>query len=406
MVFQSLKRSDLLRQSSFQLLQPQLVEWRRQLHQQPELGYGEELTAEFVSQQLTAWGIDHQTGIAKTGIVATISGNSPGRTLAIRADMDALPIHEENDVPYRSRHDGLMHACGHDGHTAILLGTAYHLSQHREEFAGEVKLIFQPAEEGLGGAKAMIEAMVLQDPNVDSIIGLHLWNDLPLGKVGIRSGPLMAASEAFNCKILGVGGHGGMPHQTIDAVVVGAHIINALQTIVSRNIDPLETAVVTVGELYAGTKNNVVAATAQMSGTVRYFNPALGEFISQRIEQIISGVCRQHGADYELNYRRISPPVVNDAAMTDLVRSVAESTIDIPLDVVSEYQTLAGEDMAFFLQTLPGCYFLLGTANPEKGFTYPHHNSRFDFDETALGIGVEIFVRCVEKFCTCSQDEN
>jgi amidohydrolase len=380
---------------TIQSLQPSLVDWRRKLHQRPELGFCEQLTALVVSQKLTEWGIEHQTGIAKTGIVATIKGNGTGRVLAIRADMDALPINEENEVPYRSVHPGIMHACGHDGHTAILLGVGYYLSRHRD-FTGTVKLIFQPAEEGLGGALAMIEAGVLKD--VEAIIALHLWNNLPLGIVGVRSGALMAASESFNCKILGKGGHGGLPHQTVDAVVVASHVINVLQTIVARNVDPLESVVVTVGQLHSGTKRNVIASTAELSGTVRYFNPNLSDFLPKRIEQVIAGVCQLHGASYEFGYQRISPPVVNDAVLAEMVNSVALSVLD-PQGVLPNCQTMAGEDMALYLQEVPGCFFFLGSANSEKGLGYPHHHPRFDFDEIALGMGVEVFVRCVESFC-------
>lgn len=380
-------------------LQAQLVEWRRGLHQRPELGFQEKLTAGFVAQKLTEWGIDHQTGIAETGIVATIAGRQPGPVLGIRADMDALPIQEESEVPYRSQHDGIMHACGHDGHTAIALGTAHYLAQHRDIFAGTVKLIFQPAEEGPGGAQPRIEAGVLHNPEVDAMIGLHLWNNLPLGTVGVRSGPLMAAVELFRCQILGKGGHGAMPHQTIDTVLVSAQIVNALQTIVARNVNPLDAAVVTVGELHAGAAMNVIAATARLSGTVRYFNPELATTISQRLEQIIAGVCQSHGATYDLNYQHLYPPLINDKGMAQLVRSVAETVVETPAGVVPECQTMGGEDMAFFLQQVPGCYFFLGSANPQKNLAYPHHHPRFDFDETALGLGVEMFVRCVEKFC-------
>lgn len=380
-------------------LQPQLVEWRRHLHQRPELGFQEQLTAQFVAQKLQDWGIEHQTGIAKTGIVATISSERPGPVLAIRADMDALPIQEQNEVPYRSQHDGVMHACGHDGHTAIALGTAYYLSQNREHFAGTVKIIFQPAEEGPGGAKPMIEEGVLKNPDVDAIIGLHLWNSLPLGTVGVRSGALMAAVECFRCTILGKGGHGAMPHQTVDSVVVSAQIVNALQTIVARNVNPLESAVVTVGELHAGTAHNIIADTARMSGTVRYFNPAMEGYLGKRIEQVIAGICQSQGATYELDYWQLYPPVINDAKIAELVRSVASDVVETSAGIVPECQTMAAEDMAFFLQAVPGCYFFLGSSNPAKNLAYPHHHPRFDFDETALAMGVEIFVCCVEKFC-------
>ncbi|BDI15176.1 peptidase M20 [Nostoc cf. commune SO-36] len=400
---------------SIRSLQPQLVEWRRRLHQQPELGFQEKLTAEFVSEKLQEWGIEHKIGIAHTGIVATIKGNKVPSTdainrvslnsplptpqvLAIRADMDALPIQELNEVPYKSQHDGVMHACGHDGHTAIALGTAYHLQQHRQDFSGTVKIIFQPAEESPGGAKPMIEAGVLKNPDVDAIIGLHLWNNLPLGTVGVRAGALMAAVECFNCTILGKGGHGALPHQTVDSVVVSAQIVNALQTIVARNVNPIDSAVVTVGELHAGTKRNVIADTARMSATVRYFNPSLKGFFKERVEQIIAGICQSHGASYHLEYWSLYPPVINDIRMAELVRSVAEEVLETSMGIAPECQTMAAEDMSFFLQEVPGCYFFLGSANSAKDLAYPHHHPRFDFDETALAMGVEIFIRCVEKY--------
>ncbi|PSF37418.1 amidohydrolase [Aphanothece hegewaldii CCALA 016] len=381
-------------------LQSQLVTWRRQLHQKPELAFTERLTAALIAQKLEKMGIEHYTEIAQTGIVAIIKSAYPGPVLAIRADMDALPIQEENEVEYRSQDDGKMHACGHDGHIAIALGTAYYLSQHRHAFKGTVKIIFQPAEEGPGGAKPMIEAGVLKNPDVDAIIGLHLWNNLPLGTVGVRSGALMAAVETFHILIQGKGGHGAMPHQTVDSIVVGAQIINALQTIVARNVNPIDSAVVTVGEFHAGSANNVIADTAVMDGTVRYFNPAYDGYFEKRLHSIIQGICQAYGANYELDYWQLYPPVINNAQIAELVRSVAVEVVETPAGIVPECQTMGGEDMSFFLQEVPGCYFFLGSANSEKGLAYPHHHPRFDFDETALAMGVEIFVRCVEKFCS------
>lgn len=378
---------------------PQLIEWRRRFHRRPELGFQEQLTAEFLSDRLTELAIPHQTGIAQTGIVARVEGTQPGPVLAIRADMDALPIQEANEVPYRSLFDGVMHACGHDGHTAIALGTAAYLSKHREDFCGTVKIIFQPAEEGPGGAKPMIEAGVLKNPDVDGIIGLHLWNNLPLGVVGVRGGALMAAVENFRCTIFGRGGHGAMPHQTIDSIVIAAQIVTALQTIVARNIDPIDSAVVTVGELHGGSAENVIADSAWMRGTIRYFNPNLESYFCDRLEKIIAGICQGHEADYTLDYSPLYPPVINDEGMADLVRSVAREVVETPLGIAPTCQTMGGEDMSFFLQEVPGCYFFLGSANPDKGLAYPHHHPRFDFDESALAMGVEMFVRCVERFC-------
>ncbi|MEM6612271.1 MAG: M20 family metallopeptidase [Cyanobacteria bacterium P01_C01_bin.72] len=379
-------------------LQDQLVEWRRSIHQKPELGFEELITSELILRQLRQWDIPCQGGIAKTGVVATIDSGSPGRVMAIRADMDALPVQEENEVPYRSQHDGKMHACGHDGHTAIALGTAYYLQQHRHEWQGTVKIIFQPAEEGPGGAKPMVEAGVLKNPDVEAIIGLHLWNNLPLGTVGVRSGALMAAVECFRATVMGKGGHGAMPDQTVDSIVVASQIVNALQTIVSRNVKPLDAAVVTVGEFHGGTALNVIADTAELSGTVRYFNPELESLIGDRLEAIFAGICQMHGADYKLDHWQLYPPTINDKAIAELVRSVALEVVETPVGVVPECQTMGGEDMSFFLNEVPGCYFFLGSANPAKQLAYPHHHPRFDFDETALGMGVEMFVRCVEKF--------
>lgn len=386
-------------------LQPHLVAWRRTIHERPELAFKEKLTSEFISKKLTEWEIEHQTGIAETGIVAIIKGKKVSseisgkeKVLAIRADMDALPIKEENEVSYRSQHEGIMHACGHDGHTAIALGTAYFLHEHRQNFAGIVKIIFQPAEEGPGGAKPMIEAGVLKNPDVNAIVGLHLWNVLPMGTVGVRSGALMAATEAFTCTIFGKGGHGAMPHQTVDSILVAAQIVNNLQSIVSRNVDPIDSAVVTVGKFHAGSAFNVIADKAEIAGTVRYFNPAVGEMIPQKIDQIIAGVCQTYGAKYELDYRRQYPATTNDAGIAELVRSVAVNVVETPLGIVPDCQTMAAEDMSFFLQKVPGCYFFLGSANPSLNLAFPHHHPRFDFDETVLGMGVEIFVRCVEKY--------
>lgn len=245
----------------------------------------------------------------------------------------------------------------------------------------------------------MIRAGVLRNPDVEAIIGLHLWNNLPLGTVGLREGALMAAVEVFDLVIQGKGGHGAMPHQTVDAIVVGAQIVNALQTIVARNLDPLQSGVVTVGEFQAGRAHNVIADTAKLSGTVRYFDPGLDGFFKQRIEQIVAGICQSHGASYQFDYQALYPPVINNRQITTLVRSVAETVIETPAGIVPNCQTMGGEDMSFFLQAVPGCYFFLGAANLNKGLTFPHHHPRFDFDETALGIGVELFVRCVEAFC-------
>ena len=239
---------------------------------------------------------------------------------------------------------------------------------------------------------------MLKNPDVDAIIGLHLWNNLPLGTIGVRSGALMAAVERFSLTIQGKGGHGAMPHQTVDSIVLASQIVTALQTIVSRNVNPIDSAVVTVGQFNAGTAKNVIADTASLAGTVRYFNPNLADFFHHRIESIVAGICAAYGATYKLDYIKFYPPVINDEKITELVRSVAIDLVETPLGVVPECQTMGGEDMSFFLQEVPGCYFFVGSANPDRSLAYPHHHPRFDFDETALATGVEMFVRCVEKY--------
>lgn len=379
-------------------LQAQLVRWRRKIHQHPELGFQEQLTAQFIAEKLDSWGIQHQAGIAQTGVVATLEGNKPGPVLALRADMDALPIQEENEVPYRSQCDGVMHACGHDGHTAIALGTAYYLAQHCNDFQGTVKIVFQPAEEGPGGAKPMVEAGVLSNPAVEAVVSLHLLNNLPIGTIGVRQGAILAADETFDCTIFGKGGHGAMPDQTIDSIVVVSQIITTLQSIVARNLDPLDTVAISVGKLEAGTAINAIADAAYFGGTVRYFNPDLGKLIRQRLEEIIAGVCQAHGATYTLNYSQNYPPVINDPTISSFVNSIALNVVESPEKVISDCQLMAADDVAFFLQTVPGCHFFIGSANSEKNLVYPHHHPRFDFDEAALSLGVEMFVRCVEKF--------
>ncbi|MEN9259806.1 MAG: M20 family metallopeptidase [Thermostichus sp. HHBFW_bins_43] len=380
-----------------QALQPELVTWRRHIHKYPELGFREEQTAAYISQRLKSWGIPHQTGIAHTGIVAIIEGEQPGPTLALRADMDALPIEEANEVEYRSCLPNTMHACGHDGHTAIAMGTAKLLQQHRQHLRGRVKVIFQPAEEGPGGAKPMLEAGVLKNPDVEGILGLHLWNNRPLGSIGVKSGPSMAFADRFQIQVIGRGGHAAIPHQTVDAIVVGSQIVSALQTIVSRNVDPMLPAVVTVGRFRAGDAFNVIAPSAEIWGTVRSFHPEVAELIPKRIEEIVAGICQAHGATYEFQFERRYPAVHNDPAMTALVEKSVRQVFGSEAVIIPE-MTMGGEDVSFFMNEVPGCYFFVGSANSEKGLDYPHHHPRFDFDEGALGIGVELFLRCIENY--------
>ena len=382
---------------------PGLVADRRYLHQHPELGLQEHETARFVAERLRALGVEEiRTGIGATGVTGLIRGaaGEGNRVVALRADMDALPIAEENDVDYRSQHAGVMHACGHDAHVTILLGTARMLSEMRERFAGTVKLIFQPGEEGLGGAKAMIADGALENPKPDAIFGLHVWQDFDLGIVAARPGTAMVGADAFTIAVQGQGGHGALPHRCIDPIAVGAQVVVALQMIVGREVDPTLPGVVTVGSFHAGKASNVIPDTAELSGTIRTVTEGQRDEMRARVREIAEGVAATMRARAEIAFDEHSaPPVVNDPALTQVVRAAAaevvgpEGSIDGPLMVVSE-------DMAEFLNRVPGCFFFVGSRNAERGLTWGHHHPRFDIDEAALAIGVETMTRTVLRYLT------
>ena len=369
---------------------PQVVADRRYLHQHPELGYQEENTARFVAARLRELGIETRTGVAKTGVVGLLHGaQGMGKTVLLRADMDALPITELNDVPYKSLNPGIMHACGHDAHTAMLLGVARLLAERQDRFKGTVKFIFQPSEEAApGGAKPMIDAGVLENPRVDAAFGVHIGQDLPVGTIGVCTGPTNAASDGFVATIKGNGGHAARPHTSVDPVVVAAACITALQTLVSREVNPLRQAVITVGALHAGTVANVIPEEAIMRGTVRTFDDGVRQHLAERIPALIGGIAAAMRAEADVQYRLGYPALVNDAAMTDLVREVAREVVG-PRRLIEREPGMGGEDMAYFLQRVPGCFFRIGSRNPERGLTYGHHHPRFDIDdEQALPIGV------------------
>ncbi len=374
-----------------------VVAIRRDLHQHPELAFEEHRTAGVVADRLRALGLAPQTGVAGTGVVAVIDGGAgDGPTVLLRADMDALPVDEANDVPYRSQVPGRMHACGHDGHTAILLGVAEVLCGRRDRLAGRVKLIFQPAEESPGGAEPMIAAGVLAEPPVDLAFGLHLWASLPTGAIGVGAGPQMASSDMFTVTIHGHGGHAAMPSECVDPVVVAAHLVTALQTIVSRSVPPLSTAVVTVAQLHAGHTFNVIPDSATLNGTVRTFDEAVRARVAERFAELVAGVCAAFGATGEIDWTPSYPVLVNDGAMAELVRAAAREVVGD--DQVREATpSLGAEDFAYFLRQVPGCYFQVGLANAAKGTGAPHHNPRFDLDEEALPIAVEVLVRVTER---------
>jgi amidohydrolase len=371
----------------------QIIEFRRDLHRIPELAFQEEKTATYVSQQLNKEGLAVRTGIAQRGVEGLLSTGVAGPTLLIRADMDALPLQEATGLPFASNSAGVMHACGHDAHMAMVLGAAMVLNTMRSKFKGNIKFIFQPAEEGPGGAKPMIEAGIMENPHVDYAVGCHVWPDIPEGSIGVKAGPLMAAMDRFDLKILGQGGHGAMPHLCIDPLDTACQIVDALQRIVSRQMNPLHPAVVTIGRLHAGTAFNIIPETAELSGTTRTFDRMEWEIWPRRIETIVKGVCQSMGASYELTFTKGYPPTINDEDMAQVVAACAQEVVGQE-NVVEPFPTMGGEDMGFFLEKAKGCFFCLGAGR--KGGA-PIHSPRFDFNENILLSGVETFCRIALK---------
>lgn len=384
---------------------PGVVADRRHLHEHPELGMQEFETSKFVIERLQALGVeDIRTGISQTGVTGLIRGNGDGpgkdKVVLVRADMDALPIQEENDVEYRSQTDGVMHACGHDAHTSILLGVTRLLMDRRDSFTGTVKVLFQPCEEtSPGGAKWMIEQGVLEDPHVDACFGLHVWQNEPVGLVLVGDGPVMAASDRFSVTVKGKGGHGAMPHKCVDPILVGMAIVNALQTIVSREVDPTESAVISTCTFHAGHAGNVIPETAEIGGTVRTFNPDVRDLIERRIAEVADGVATSMRAEATTVYRRGVSATVNDPEMAEIARQAAVSVVGED-NVRPQIPTMGGEDFSAFLEQRPGCYFFVGTNNEDRGLVWGHHHPRFDIDERALGIGVETMVRTLTGYLT------
>lgn len=370
---------------------------RRDFHRHPELGFREVRTAGIVAKELNMLGLEVSTGIAETGVVALLEGGKPGPVVLLRFDMDALPILEETGADYASQTPGVMHACGHDGHTAIGLTVAQLLNERREELAGTVKFVFQPAEEGLGGAERMVAEGVLENPKPDFALALHLWNEKPLGWLGISAGAVMAASESFLVTLTGKGGHGANPHQTFDPVFAAAQIITGLQSIVSRNVPPRESAVVSVTAVKAGEAFNVIPSTVELKGTIRTFNPEVREMVLQRFHQIIAGTAQALNCQAEIKVKEITPAVVNDRTVTERIQAAAHKTLP-EHNVVTDGATMGSEDMAFMMQTIPGCYFFVGSANAERNLNFAHHHPRFDFDEQALVQAAALMAAAAEEF--------
>ncbi len=374
-------------------LKDELVSLRRDFHKHPELGFNEKRTAGIVENYLKDCGLEVKSGVAKTGVVGLLKGKEGGQTVLLRADMDALPIEELNNVPYKSVNKGIMHACGHDGHTAMLLVAAKVLSRHRDEIKGNVKFVFQPSEEkDPGGAIKMIEEGVMENPHVDKAFGLHLGNMIPAGIIGIKEGVMTAEADRFKIEIKGKGGHGAYPHTSVDPVVIASQIVMSLQTIVSREINPINPIVITVGKIHSGDVFNVIPESAELLGTVRTLDKNLAKTIPEKIERIAKNTAAAFRGEAKTEYAFGYPPLINSKEETQYVISVARSVVG-EKRVVKTPVSMGGEDMAYFLEKAKGAFFWLGSMNKEKGLDKPHHSAYFDFDEDVMPIGVEMHVK-------------
>ena len=372
-------------------LAPQLVAWRRELHQHPELGFEERKTAAFVESRLRDLEIEVRGGIARTGVVGILrtTANQPRPAILLRADMDALPIQEVEGREYGSKVPGKMHACGHDGHTAMLLGAATVLASRRDELPADVLLCFQPAEEGEGGAREMIREGVLELAEVGSAYAIHLWSQFPAGTVHVRPGPAMAASDEFTGRFLGRGGHGALPHKTIDPIVAGAQAVTALQSVISRSVDPVEHAVVTVGAFQAGSASNVIPDEARIEGTMRSFSNEVRHLLRSRVREVLQGAAAAGGCRLEFELREGYPAVINDPGAVEQVRRVARELFGDE-DVHEPPAMAASEDFSHFLDKVPGAFVFLGAGNEARGIIAPHHSPEFDIDESALPQGAAL----------------
>jgi amidohydrolase len=378
-------------------IQEDIVNWRRDIHQWPELGCQEVRTSALITAALQAMGVKCQ-GVAGTGVVGLINGGLPGKTIALRADMDALPLQEESGVPFASQKPGVMHACGHDAHVAMLLGAAKILAVLAPRLQGNIKLLFQPSEEHHpGGAKALIGEGVLENPQVEMIIGLHVDPLTPGGVLSWKSGTIMAAADTFKLTIIGTGGHGAKPHLTIDPVVLSAQVILALQTIASRRVDPLEPIVVTVGSIHGGQANNVIPEQVVIKGTVRTLNPILQQRVPVMLEELVAGIVRGAGGDYILQYQTGYPPVVNDSNAVMLVQAAAVKVLGSAGVQEVHRPSMGGEDFAYYAQKVPGCFAFLGVGSLDVEPS-PWHNPRFTLDEAALPFGTAILVQSALDF--------
>lgn len=377
-----------------------VLDLRRDIHAHPELGFEEVRTSAIVAERLKRLGYDVRTAIAETGVVGILRTGRPGRTVLLRADMDALPINEAKGLPFASTVAGKMHACGHDGHVAILLGAAGMIVERRDALCGTIVLCFQPAEEGKGGAAVMVAQGVLDDPHVDVVYGLHLWSQHAPGVVLTRSGPMMAASDTIEITVRGKGGHGAQPEHTIDPIVTAAQFVTSVQTVVSRKVDPLEPAVITIGSFFAGTAPNVIPEDVRIQGTVRTFNEELREAMPSKIETVLAGCCASANASYDYTYHRRYPVTSNDHSEAAYLRELAAATLGSGR-VAEQPKIMGAEDFSFMLQRRPGCFFFVG-ARLDPKVDAPHHSPHFVIDESALETGVQMMVALAQDAPTRS----
>lgn len=381
--------------TDLETLYPKMVERRRHLHRHPELSFKEKETSAYVAGILRELGVEVREGVGGYGLIGCLRGLLPGKTVALRADMDALPIQDEKSCEYASHVPGVMHACGHDGHTAVLLAVAEYYSHRLQEIRGEIRFLFQPAEEACpGGAVGMIEQGALE--GVDVIYGVHLWTPLPLGTVASAAGPLMASVDDFLIEIQGRGGHGGMPHKAVDSVVAGSSLVMQLQSVVSRSVDPLNPAVVTIGSIQGGMAQNVIADRCRLSGTARCFDEATRQLIRERIYALVAGITQAYGAEARIDYVTGYPSVVNDAVefqrLSRAVRKIPKLKAEVSPKI------MPAEDFAYYLQQVPGCFVLVGAGNEEKGIIYPHHHPRFDIAEEAMLHAAALLISMAETY--------
>lgn len=365
------------------------VSRRRDFHQHPELSFKELRTSKIVADTLNELGIDVTVGIAETGVVGLLRGQAENPVLLLRFDMDALPIQEETGAPYASQATGIMHACGHDCHTAVGLSVARLLTERRDQIPGTIKFVFQPAEELDGGAARMIAEGVLENPRPDFVMGMHVWNERPVGWYGLTPGPSMAGADIFTVRVMGKGGHGAQPHLTADPIIAVAHIITALQTIVSRNVNPLDSAVVSVCQVSAGTANNIIPQEAVFSGTLRSFRPEVAQMMRERFHTLIKDLAETMGCRVEIDFLTVTEPVINDPTLAALMANVVK-TFDPDAVVDTNFQTMGGEDFSLMMKAAPGCFMMVGSANADRGLDYGHHHPKFDIDEACLPFAVAI----------------